>query len=198
MKTPAADNQIALISLGAVSFVLLIGIVGLLKGLSPSADVVARQKGIPVKLSEIPEGEQAVVKYAGKPVLVRHRTAAEIAKAEAVPMGELPDPFSVDVHGRRIGDASDMTRRATPDGRFIALLGIGYHCVVIGNQAGEYDGWFDPCHGGHFDISGRIRKGPANGNLPLPVFHLVDAETLMLLPPDPRWVSPGVLDDLWP
>lgn len=195
MKTPAADNRIALIALGAVCFVLLIGIAGLMKGLSPSADVVARQKGIAVRLSDIAEGEQITVRFGGSPpMIVRHRTAAEIADAEAVDLSTLRDTTSRDIYGRRIGDASDLARRATPDGRFIALVGIGYHCVVIGDRAGEFDGWFDPCAGGHFDISGRIRKGPAVGNLPLPMFDFADANTLLLFLPDPKRVPPLLLE----
>jgi ubiquinol-cytochrome c reductase iron-sulfur subunit len=95
-----------------------------------------------------------------------------------------------------IGDASDAIRRATLDGKFIALVGVGQYCVVIGNRAGEFNGWFDPCHGGHFDTSGRIRKGPAFGNLPLPIFELVDARTLMLFPPDPKWVPKHQVEKL--
>jgi hypothetical protein len=71
MKTPVADNQTALIALGAVCFVLFIGITGLWGGMSPSADVTARAKGIPVNLSAIPEGEQIMITYAGKPVMIR-------------------------------------------------------------------------------------------------------------------------------
>jgi ubiquinol-cytochrome c reductase iron-sulfur subunit len=53
-------------------------------------------------------------------------------------------------------------------------------CVPIGNGAGEFGGWFCPCHGSHYDTAGRVRKGPAPRNLDIPVASFVDETTLKL------------------
>ena len=59
---------------------------------------------------------------------------------------------------------TDASRAKNPE--WLVVLGICTHlgCVPISN-AGEYNGWFCPCHGSHYDGSGRIRKGPAPLNL---------------------------------
>ncbi len=168
----------------------------LLGSLSPSADVVAQAKGYDIRLSDIPVGTQLTVQYLGAPVFIRHRTDEEIAEAEAVDPSDLLNNETLDALGRYIGPADDRLRRATVDGRFIALIGVsGYwRCVPIGDRAGDYDGWFEPCRGAHFDTSGRYRKGPGEENLRLPAYELVDADTLRLL--DPRTVQRPILDDL--
>jgi hypothetical protein len=92
------------------------------------------------------------VKWRGKPLFIRHRTAEEIAKAQAVDLSELKDP------------AKDSDRSKKPE--WMVVLGVCTHlgCVPLPGQ-GEYGGWFCPCHGSHYDTSGRIRKGPAPLNL---------------------------------
>ncbi|MGL4236685.1 ubiquinol-cytochrome c reductase iron-sulfur subunit [Tabrizicola sp.] len=169
---------------------------GLLGSLSPSADVSARNEGLEIKLSDIPEGTQITVSYFGQPVFIRHRTDEEIAAAESVALEDLLYSKTTDVAGRPIGTADDHVRRATADGKFIALVGIGsgFGCVLLGDGAGDFKGWFDPCRADHYDTSGRARKGIADQNLRLPVFELIDADTLRLL--DPKTVSQSSLDDL--
>lgn len=160
--------------------------------MAPSADIRAESQGLEVKLSDIPEGTEIMVKYFRKPVFIRHRTRHEIDEAEAARLQELWDSKSWDFFGREVGSADDHVRRATPDGKFIALIGITRFCVGL-KYAGEWNGWFDPCHGGHYDTSGRIRMGPGN-NMSLPAFQLEDANTLRLL--DPTTVLPTSLDEL--
>ncbi len=165
---------------------------GLLGSLAPSADITAASQGFEISLSNISEGTELKVKYFGKPVFIRHRTRQEIDEAEAAKSQDLWDGNSLDVPGREIGSADDHVRRATPDGRFIALIGITRFCVGLG-YAGEWNGWFDPCHGGHYDTSGRIRKGPGS-NMALPVYELVDADTIRFV--DPKTVLRPSLDEL--
>ncbi len=47
----------------------------------------------------------------------------------------------------------------------ISTAGLG--CIVH-TKAGDFDGFFDPCRGAHFDLWGRPRKGPTNENLKVP------------------------------
>ena len=93
-------------------------------------------------------GECITVKWRGKPVFIRSRTEDEIAEAADVNLAELPDP------------ENDLDRVQNPE--TLVVLGVCTHlgCVPI-NKAGDYNGWFCPCHGSHYDTSGRIRKGPA-------------------------------------
>ncbi len=166
----------------------------LLGGLAPSADVLAQSDGFTVKLSDIPEGSETVIKYLGRPVIVRHRTAEEIALAEAVDLKDLTDNTTLDVFDRVIGNASDHTRRSTPDGRFIALSGTEpiYGCVVL--KGGDWE-WIDVCVSTHYDISGRARKYGLHGNLRIPVQELVGTDALRLIT-NPNYLRKSALDDL--
>jgi len=124
--------------------------------LSASADVLALAK-VEVDLASIPEGKNVIIKWRGKPVFVRHRTAADIKDAESVDVKALRDP------------QADKERVKKPE--WLVMLGVCTHlgCVPIG-EAGDYNGWFCPCHGSHYDSSGRIRKGPAPLNLEVPEY----------------------------
>ncbi|QRG39842.1 ubiquinol-cytochrome c reductase, iron-sulfur subunit [Candidozyma auris] len=137
-----------------------------LSSMSASADVLAMAK-VEVKLGAIPEGNNVIVKWQGKPVFIRHRTPDEIAEAESVDVKSLRDPETDDVRVKK------------PE--WLVMLGICTHlgCVPIG-EAGDYGGWFCPCHGSHYDISGRIRKGPAPLNLEIPQYEFTDDSTLLI------------------
>ncbi|KAG7194440.1 hsp70 nucleotide exchange factor fes1 [Scheffersomyces spartinae] len=137
-----------------------------LSSMSASADVLAMAK-VEVKLSAIPEGKNVVVKWQGKPVFIRHRTPEEIEEANDVDISSLRDP------------QTDSARVLKPE--WLVMLGICTHlgCVPIG-EAGDFGGWFCPCHGSHYDISGRIRRGPAPLNLEIPQYEFSDEETLLV------------------
>ena len=129
--------------------------------MAPAADskLVA---GLDVDLSKLREGEQMTLNFLGRPVAIRYRTADEIAAAQADDSADLIDP------------QTDQERlRPKPDGthdpRFLVFHPICTHfgCIVVG-EAGNYDGWYCPCHGAHFDASGRVRNGPAPLNLEIP------------------------------
>ncbi|XP_029289322.1 cytochrome b-c1 complex subunit Rieske, mitochondrial-like [Cottoperca gobio] len=134
--------------------------------MSASADVLALSK-IEVKLSDIPEGKNMTFKWRGKPLFVRHRTEKEIAAEEAVNISELRDP------------QHDKERVQNPS--WVIVLGVCTHlgCVPIAN-AGDYGGYYCPCHGSHYDASGRIRKGPAPLNLEVPYYEFLSEDTVMV------------------
>ncbi|KAJ3185656.1 hypothetical protein HDU87_000280 [Geranomyces variabilis] len=133
-----------------------------LVNLAASADVLALAK-VEVDMASVPEGKNVILKWRGKPVFIRHRTAEEIEEANSVTMSELRDP------------ETDADRTKKPE--WLVMLGVCTHlgCVPLG-EAGEYGGWFCPCHGSHYDISGRIRKGPAPLNLEIPAYDFNEAE----------------------
>lgn len=136
-----------------------------ISSMSASADILAMAK-VEVNLASIPEGKNVVVKWQGKPVFIRHRTASEIKEANDVPISSLKDPQA---------DADRVKQK-----EWLVMLGICTHlgCVPIG-EAGDFGGWFCPCHGSHYDISGRIRKGPAPLNLEIPNYNF-DGERLII------------------
>jgi len=148
--------------------------------MNPSADVAALAS-IFVDVSSVEVGSQLTVKYLGKPVFVRRRTPEEIEAARATALTELPDPASENPN-KPGTDASDVNRTMDEAGEWLVMIGVCTHlgCVPIGNGAGEFGGWFCPCHGSHYDQSGRIRKGPAPRNLDIPVASFVDETTLKL------------------
>jgi ubiquinol-cytochrome c reductase iron-sulfur subunit len=128
--------------------------------MNPSADVLALSS-TEVDLSQIAAGQSVTLLWRGKPVFVRHRTAAEIEQAQKDDAAALPDP------------AKDADRVKKPE--WLVMMGVCTHlgCVPLG-QKGEYGGWFCPCHGSHYDTSGRIRKGPAPTNLPIPTYAFLN------------------------
>jgi ubiquinol-cytochrome c reductase iron-sulfur subunit len=131
----------------------------LIDQLNPAADTLALAN-IEVEISKIAVGQSITVKWRGKPVFIRHRTADEIARANDTNLDDLRDP------------QIDKARAEKPE--YLVLVGVCTHlgCVPLGQKTGEvrgdYDGWFCPCHGSHYDTSGRIRKGPAPTNLEVP------------------------------
>jgi len=137
-----------------------------IQSLSASRDVLALAK-IEVKLGDIPEGKNMVFKWRGKPLFIRHRTAEEIAAEEAVDVSTLRDP------------QADSERVSNPE--WLIILGVCTHlgCVPIAN-AGEFGGYYCPCHGSHYDASGRIRKGPAPLNLEVPYYEFPDDSTVVV------------------
>lgn len=134
--------------------------------MSASADVLALSK-IEIKLSDIPEGKNMTFKWRGKPLFVRHRTQKEIATEASVDLSELRDP------------QHDKDRVTNPS--WVIVIGVCTHlgCVPIAN-AGEYGGYYCPCHGSHYDASGRIRKGPAPLNLEVPYYEFSDDDTVIV------------------
>jgi len=128
--------------------------------MNPSADVLALSS-TEVDLSQIAAGQSVTILWRGKPVFVRHRTEAEIKQAQQDDTAALPDP------------QKDADRVKKPE--WLVMMGVCTHlgCVPLG-QKGEFGGWFCPCHGSHYDTSGRIRKGPAPSNLPVPDYAFLN------------------------
>ena len=148
--------------------------------MNPSADVLALSS-IRVDVSGVEAGTQLTVKWRGKPVFIRRRTEEEIADARSVEVSELPDQLADNANVPADADASDENRTLDEAGEWLVMMGVCTHfgCVPLGD-AGDFGGWFCPCHGSHYDTSGRIRKGPAPRNLPVPTAEFVDESTILL------------------
>ena len=135
----------------------------LVHSMNPAKDVLALSS-VEVDISKIDAGQGITVMWRGKPIFVRHRTPAEIKAAESATSSELKDP------------QADAARVKAGHADWLVLIGICTHlgCIPAGNKPtemrGDYSGWFCPCHGSHYDTSGRIRKGPAPANLEVPPY----------------------------
>ena len=152
----------------------------LVNQMNPSADVKALSS-IRVDISEIEPGTQLTVKWLGKPVFIRRRTEDEISEARGVAMDDLIDLSARNNNAPEL-DAADENRALDETGEWLVMMGVCTHlgCVPLGDGAGDFQGWFCPCHGSHYDTSGRIRKGPAPENLPVPMAAFVDDTTIKL------------------
>jgi ubiquinol-cytochrome c reductase iron-sulfur subunit len=139
--------------------------------MNPAADTLALAT-TEFDLSGVEEGMAVTIVWRGKPVFVRHRTTAEIEEAGTVDINELPDP------------QPDSERTDKPE--MLVLVGVCTHlgCVPLGQKAtdprGEWGGWFCPCHGSHYDTSGRIRKGPAPNNLEVPPYEYISDSVIRI------------------
>ena len=157
----------------------------LVNQMNPSADVQALSS-IRVDVGALEPGTQLTVKWLGKPVFIRRRTEEEIVAAREVDVETLPDPLAENANVEDGSPAADEFRSiAGADGEntgeWLVMIGVCTHlgCVPLGD-AGDFGGWFCPCHGSHYDTAGRIRRGPAPRNLPVPVASFVDETTILL------------------
>jgi ubiquinol-cytochrome c reductase iron-sulfur subunit len=141
-------------------------VVKFVSSMSASADVLAMASA-EFELGEIAAGKTITVKWRGKPVFIRHRTPEEIETEAGVPMSHLRD------------QEADDERTHKPE--WLVVLGICTHlgCVPL-SGAGDYNGWFCPCHGSHYDVSGRIRKGPAPLNLEIPPYKFIEDTKILV------------------
>ena len=142
-----------------------------INALNPSADALAESTA-EVDLSDIEEGQSVTVVWRKRPVFIRRRTAPEIEQAAATPVDDLPDP------------EPDADRVLEP--QWLVVVGVCTHlgCIPLGQKAGEnrgdFGGWFCPCHGSHYDTSGRIRRGPAPANLVVPEYAFLTDSTIRI------------------
>ena len=138
----------------------------LIDQMNPDASVKALAT-TEVDISNVGPGKTIIVLWRGKPVFIRRRTQEEINEAQNVKLEKLKDP------------QKDQDRVKKPE--WLVMVGVCTHlgCVPLGNK-GEFKGWFCPCHGSHYDTSGRIRKGPAPTNLEIPKYEFVDNSTIKI------------------
>ena len=134
--------------------------------MNPDASVKALAS-TEVDVSNVKPGQSITVLWRGKPVFIKRRTKIEIDEARNVNIKELKHP------------ETDEVRAKNPE--WLVMVGICTHlgCVPLTDK-GDYNGWFCPCHGSHYDTSGRIRKGPAPTNLEVPKYEFVNSNTIKI------------------
>jgi ubiquinol-cytochrome c reductase iron-sulfur subunit len=165
-EDPGTRRDFLYLLTGATAAVGTVALVWpLVDSMNPSADVLALAS-TDIDLSGVEEGMAITATWRGKPVFIRHRTAEEIEQARAVDLSDLPDP------------QPDEERVIEP--QWLVMVAVCTHlgCVPLGQRPGDphgdYGGWFCPCHGSHYDTSGRIRKGPAPRNLVVPEYAFIE------------------------
>ena len=154
-----ASTVVGVVGVGAAAWPLI-------DQMNPDASVKALAT-TEVDVSLVKPGQSITVLWRGKPVFIKRRTENEITEAKAVSLTELKHP------------EKDEDRVKNPE--WLVMLGICTHlgCVPLSDK-GEYDGWFCPCHGSHYDTSGRIRKGPAPINMEVPEYVFLDDNTIKI------------------
>ncbi len=154
-----ASYALGAVGVGAVAWPLI-------DQMNPDASVKALAS-TEVGISGVERGQSITVLWRGKPVFIRRRTEEEIIKAKKVDLKDLKHP------------EKDEDRAKNPE--WLVMLGVCTHlgCVPLGDK-GEYGGWFCPCHGSHYDTSGRIRKGPAPTNMEVPKYEFLNSNTIKI------------------
>tara|TARA_B100001564_G_scaffold239669_1_gene202793 strand:+ start:31 stop:558 length:528 start_codon:yes stop_codon:yes gene_type:complete len=161
--------QLSTLTLGGIGTAAFIW--PFIKSMSPAEDTLAAGS-TEVDISMIEEGQSVTIKWRGKPVFIKKRTKEEIEAAKMVQASELRDPQ----------DDADRVQKE----EWLVLVGVCTHlgCVPLGQKLsdmkGDYDGWYCPCHGSHYDTSGRIRKGPAPTNLDVPPYSFLNDTTIKI------------------
>ena len=156
-----ASYAVGAVGVGAVVWPLI-------DQMNPDASVKALAS-TEVDVSSVQSGKTITVLWRGKPVFIKRRTSDEIAEARAVKMEDLKDPQKDE---ERVKEGKD---------EWLVMLGVCTHlgCVPLKDK-GDYKGWFCPCHGSHYDGSGRVRKGPAPKNLEIPKYEFVNNDTIKI------------------
>ena len=190
---PNATRRTALFYATGATGAVVLGAGGwsLLQATRPTADVEAAGRGLILPVGDMAAGTQISVLFEDLPVFIRRRTVEEIAAARAEPHETLPDPQSRNDNLRN-ADASDRHRTIPPfegedQGEWLVMIGkcTRGDCVPMGDRAGNFDGWFCPCCGSHYDTAGRIRLGVAPRNMRVPRAEFVDTGLLRLITTEP-------------
>ena len=169
---------IATISVGAIGAAFVAW--PLIDQMNPDAQALALST-TEVDISAIAAGMSVTVKWRGKPVFIRHRTEAEIEAAREVDVSTLRDQLAQNANLADNAPATDENRAVPGREEFLIMVGVCTHlgCVPLG-QAGDFGGWFCPCHGSHYDTAGRIRQGPAPNNLAVPVMTFLNDNVIVI------------------
>ncbi len=161
----------------------------LISQMNPDASVLA-MASIEVDLAPIAEGQAIILKWRGNPLIVRHRSKADIDTAKAVKPTDLLDGVARNANVKEGEAATDDNRIVDGKSQYLVMLGVCTHlgCVPEGNKGdfgvvtpnGTTGGWLCPCHGSQYDTAGRVRKGPAPENLPVPPYKYVSDTKILV------------------
>ncbi len=148
--------------------------------MNPDASVEALAQ-VEVDIGGVAAGQSITVMWRGVPVFIRHRTEAEVEAARETPLDDLPDRLARNANLPEDATADDENRGVPGREEWLIQIGVCTHlgCVPLGEQ-GDFGGWFCPCHGSHYDMAGRIRRGPAPENLHIPEYEFLDENLVQI------------------
>lgn len=193
MTDPTRRRFLTVSTLAVGAVCAAAGLRGLGRAMAPTADVLAETRGIHVPLGSVPSGEQRVIMVDGKPPLfLRALTDGQVRQVTSEGDTHLPDPFSRNANLPEGRPASFQTRSLMADRVYVVLWGIcsRFGCVpMVG--VGDHGGWFCPCGGEHYDLLGRIRKGPASWNMLIPAYEL-GSDNVLTIYLDGRARAPAI------
>lgn len=153
--------------------------------MNPDASTMALSS-VEVDLAPVKEGQAITAMWRGKPIFIRNRTKAEVESAVNVDVKDLPDPLARNEDLPTDDPATDANRTKSGHENWIIIIGICTHlgCIpkgqALGDERGEFGGWFCPCHGSQYDTAGRIRKGPAPRNMEVPPYAFTTATKIKI------------------
>jgi ubiquinol-cytochrome c reductase iron-sulfur subunit len=168
-----ATGMAAVVGAGAVAWPFI-------DQMRPDASTLALAS-VEVDVSSLQPGSSLIVKWRGKPVVVRNRTEKEMKDGEAVNLADLKDPIARNANLPSDAPATDANRTTPGKEAWMVMVQVCTHlgCIPLG-QEGDFGGWFCPCHGSQYDTAGRIRKGPAPENMALPPFKFLSDTTIQI------------------
>jgi ubiquinol-cytochrome c reductase iron-sulfur subunit len=148
--------------------------------MNPDASALALGS-LEVNTAGIQQGQSIIVKWRGKPVVIRYRTDKEMQEGQAVDVDSLRDPYARNANLASDAPATDANRTIPGKEQWMVMIQVCTHlgCIPLG-QEGEFGGWFCPCHGSQYDTAGRIRKGPAPENMAIPPYAFTNDTTLRI------------------
>jgi ubiquinol-cytochrome c reductase iron-sulfur subunit len=148
--------------------------------MNPDASALALGS-LEVNTAGIQQGQSIIVKWRGKPVVIRYRTDKEMQEGRAVDVDSLRDPYARNANLASDAPATDANRTIPGKEQWMVMIQVCTHlgCIPLG-QEGEFGGWFCPCHGSQYDTAGRIRKGPAPENMAIPPYAFTNDTTLRI------------------
>ncbi|MBZ9699447.1 MULTISPECIES: ubiquinol-cytochrome c reductase iron-sulfur subunit [unclassified Mesorhizobium] len=168
-----ATGMAAVVGAGAVAWPFI-------DQMRPDASTLALAS-VEVDVSSLTPGMSLIVKWRGKPVVVRNRTEKEMKDGEAVNLADLKDPIARNANLPADAPATDANRTTPGKEAWMVMVQVCTHlgCIPLG-QEGDFGGWFCPCHGSQYDTAGRIRKGPAPENMAVPVFKFISDTKILI------------------
>ena len=169
MQDPKRRDFIVLTASALAGVGSVASAVPFISSLNPAKDVKALSS-IEVDISDLEPGAEMKVKWRGKPVFIKRRTSAEMTQGRSVDIKELRDP------------QTDQERVLEGKDEYLVVLGVCTHlgCIPLGKSSGDYSAWFCHCNGSHYDVSGRIRKGPAPTNLLVPDYKFISDKVIKI------------------
>lgn len=160
-----------------------------ISSMQPSAKAVAAGAPVEVDISALEAGQRVTVEWRGKPVWIIRRNTAMLEQLKTI-ADELRDPNS-EVADQQPPYAQNIERARNPE--YLVVIGICTHLgcsptylppgETHGLSLGEqwHGGFFCPCHGSRFDLSGRVYKGvPAPTNLVVPPYTFLSQTRIIV------------------